>query len=158
VAWLAAGAWLTALACVAFAASSLKRTRRFSCPAVADIVADAKGAARNAEGELAVARAELADRVTEATRALSLATFAPRGAARVSLAAGTAFAVLELSVHVGVSPGAGVIGASAAFVGGAAGAVAAASIGHRARRWAAEQRTLWVRTQRNAERELARAD
>lgn len=156
MAWLAAGAWLTALACVAFASRSLERTRRFSCPAVPELVAEVKSAAPNAEGQLDLARAELADRVAEATRALSMATFVPRGAARVSLAAGTAFAVLELSVHVGASPAAGVIGASAAFVGGAAGAAAAASIGHRARRWAAEQRTLWVRTQRGAERALER--
>jgi hypothetical protein len=158
VAWLAAGAWLTALACVAFASRSLKRTRRFSCPALPEMVADAKSAARNTERELDVARAELADRVAEATRALSMAAFAPRGAARVSLASGTGFAVLELAVNVGVSASAGVVGASVAFVGGAAGAAAAASIGHRARRWAAEQRTLWVRTQRSAERALQRAD
>lgn len=102
-------------------------------------------------------RAEIADRSAEAARALSMVTFVPRGAARVSLASGTAFAVLELAIVARTSPGEAVIGALVAFAGGASGAVTAASIGHRARAWATVQRTLWVRAAREAERELEQA-
>lgn len=86
-----------------------------------------------------------------------MAAFVPRGAARVSLAAGTGFAVLELALLAGESPASAVLGAVVAFAGGALGAVTAANIGHRARAWASEQRTLWVRAAREAVREIERS-
>jgi len=154
---LAASAWLTALACAGFALRGYARARAFACPEPRALIAAAREAAEGARDRTAAARAEIADRSAEATRALSMVTFVPRGAARVSLAAGTAFAVLELAIVSRTSPSAAVIGALVAFTGGASGAATAASIGHRARAWATEQRTLWVRSARDAERELERA-
>lgn len=120
------------------------------------MIAAAREAAEEAHDRTAAARVEIADRSAEALRALSMAAFVPRGAARVSLAQGTAFAVLELAIVSPTSPTAAVVGALAAFAGGTTGAVTAASIGHRARAWASEQRTLWVRAARDAEREVER--
>jgi hypothetical protein len=142
------------LACVVFALRGYSRARAYACPPVAELLAEARESAEDA-GEY-VLRAEIADRSGEAVRALSMAAFVPRGAARVSLAAGTAFAVLDLALLTKSSPSEAVIGALAAFTGGVAGALTSANIGHRARGWATEQRTLWVRSVREAERELER--
>lgn len=152
---LVAGAWIAALACVVFAQRSYARARTFSCPPLPALVADARLATKDAPPGAAALQAEIADRSGEALRALSIAAFVPRGAARVSLAAGTAFAVLVLALLTAEAPMTAVIGALGAFTGGALGAVTAANIGHRARAWAAEQRTLWVRAARDAQREIA---
>jgi surfactin synthase thioesterase subunit len=132
------------------------RAREFSCPPVPELMAQARLATRDAPDE-ATLRAEIADRSSEALRALSMAGFVPRGAARISLAAGTAFAVLVLALVTREAPMTAVIGALVAFTGGCLGAVAAANIGHRARTWASEQRTLWVRAVREAERAIERS-
>jgi hypothetical protein len=124
---------------------------------VPELIAQARRATEDTRGGDAALLAETADRSTEALRALSMAAFVPRGAARISLAAGTAFAVLVLALVTRESPLTAVIGALAAFAGGALGAVAAANVGHRARAWASEQRTVWVRAARDAQREIERS-
>jgi hypothetical protein len=131
------------------------RARQFSCPPASELMAQARRATGDAPHDAAL-RAEIADRSSEAVRALSMAAFVPRGAARISLAAGTAFAVLALAIVTRESPMTAVIGALVAFTGGSLGAVTAANIGQRARNWASEQRTLWVRAAREAEREIER--
>lgn len=148
------GAWLTALACVVFAQRGYARARAFGCPPVAELLAQARRESEEGAARAVSLRVELADRSAEAVRALSMAAFVPRGATRVSLAAGTAFAVLELALVIRDSASMAVVGALAAFTGGVAGAVASATIGHRARGWASEQRTLWVRSVREAARAI----
>jgi hypothetical protein len=135
----------------------VKRIERHACPGAEALVARARDQAKDAPpgSEDALALLELELIRDEANRAFAIATLVPRGMARVSLASGTAFALLSLAVYMKegllISTGS----ATAAFLGGAVGSAVAAAFGRRARDLATSLRGDWKRAYTAATKILA---
>jgi hypothetical protein len=144
---LALGAWCVGGVAAAVSAAHAKRIGRFSAPSSDALVARARDAAKDAPpgNEDALALLELELIRDEANRAFAIATLVPRGMARVSLASGTAFALLALAVYMKQGLVLSTGSATIAFLGGAVGAAVAAAFGRRARGLAVSARGDWKR-------------
>jgi hypothetical protein len=90
----------------------------------------------------------------EADRAFGLATLLPSGMARISLAMGTAFAVLCFSRSSKDGLGPATVAAVLAFAGGILGSGVASRFGQRARSRVLAERGAWKRAFAAAVREL----
>ena len=90
----------------------------------------------------------------EVGRAFGLATLLPSGMARISLAMGTAFAVLCFSRASKDGLAVATLGAVLAFAGGSVGSGVASRFGQRARSHVLAEREAWKRALLAAGREL----
>jgi hypothetical protein len=149
VAFIAAAAWVSGLACIVVAAWHAGTVSRRRSPGVEALVERVRAA-----GEGGFAAAELRELRSEAERGLAFVGLLPRSLTRVALTTGTALGVLVLAAGGG-DMAVKVVGALGAFAGGAVGTIGALLFGQRASGVARKAREEWRAHLREVERRVA---
>jgi hypothetical protein len=146
---LAGTAWLIAAVCIGISLRSLRSLARLVPPPPAGL--DARRGAKS-DPETIAARERFDKELGDAQRALLLAELVPRSLARISLASGTALAVISLAKGLGGS-GAALPGGLVEFLAGFTGMALCATFGRQAKERAADLRRRWRDASKAAARE-----